>query len=193
MAAAADAAAAPAAAAAATADPIRKFNYICATDTSCYAVAAAAFGFSKPARAALRSDVVVDQQRSNKLYTRSLLCCCSQWRCAALHVPACLPMCVCIGACQHNYVRNVHTHTHTGTHRGTHGDRPQKAFALKVFLGEFRAPFFFSNMHTHARGPLSHTHTHSSSSDAAHQKLHRQRGDKTKMKKKNENTSENKN
>lgn len=187
MAAAADAAAAPAAAAAATADPIRKFNYICATDTSCYAVAAAAavaFGFSKPARAALRSDVVVDQQRSNKLYTRSLLCCCSQWRCAALHVPGCL--CVCVNWCLPAQLRQKCSHSHSHRHTQRHARRQAaKSFCTKSFLRRIScAVLFFKHAHTRTRPPLLHTHTHSSSSDAAHQKLHRQRGDKTKMKKK---------
>lgn len=169
----------------AAADPIRKFNYICATDTSCYAdvivvvlVVVAAFGFSKPARrkqsersAAQRRQRQQRQRQRRRRSAKKQQIVHAHCYAAALSGAAlrCMYVCVSIGACQHNYVRNVHTRTHTHTQGAT----GRKAFALKVFLDEFRAPFFFSiHAHTHtstAAPSLSHTHRHI--------KLHRQRGD----------------
>lgn len=114
---------------------------------------------SNRANAAQRSDVsvsnvsfvVVDQQRSNKLYMLIVMLLLS----VALRCAACV--CVCVLVLASTITSEMFTLAHTYT-----GATGRKAFALKVFLDEFRAPFFFFNSCTHTnvqQPPLSLTHT----------------------------------
>lgn len=67
-------------------------------------------------------------------------------------------VCVCVLVLASTITSEMFTLAHT--HTGATG---RKAFALKVFLDEFRAPFFFFNSCTHkpaAALSLSHTQAH---------------------------------
>lgn len=127
--------------AAAAADPIRKFNYICATDTSCYAdvvvvsVVVAALGFSKPARrkqsersAAQRRQRQQRQRRRRSAKKQQIVhahCYAAALSGAALHVS----LCVCVYWCLPAQLRQKCSHSHT--YRDTQGgDRPQ-SFCIK--------------------------------------------------------------
>lgn len=96
--------------------------------------------------------VVVDQQRSNKLYMLIVMLLLS----VALRC-----MCACVYWCLPAQLRQKcsHSHTHTG------GDRLQ-SFCTKSFLRRISCAVLFFHAHTQ-QPPLSLTHI----------KMHRQRGD----------------
>lgn len=137
------------AAAAAAADPIRKFNYICATDTSCYAAAAGGASYCccyldfRNRQGAQSNNNSINADNCGVGCVRSAPAAKKHKLYALIVMVLYAFVCVCfgIGAFGSSRITSemlIHIHTHANKLLCS-----QRSFALKVFLYEFRAPLFF--------------------------------------------------